>query len=161
MQSNITQIDLKKIKSYKTKKLINTLKKLTDEQIKTDPNLQGGVLTFEKQDDGTYKVLKNGGGTGYYTTGLAAAFYMKTLVSVNSQISQQKTETNIKDTMSENYNNHKIEKLQPDIEIIKDMEYFVDHRQDIVIPKGKHLYIDGQKTMWIYVKFLDTFFRTT
>lgn len=33
MQSNITQIDLKKIKSYKTKKLINTLKKLTDEQI--------------------------------------------------------------------------------------------------------------------------------
>ena len=35
MQSNITQIDLKKIKSYKTKKLINTLKKLTDEQINT------------------------------------------------------------------------------------------------------------------------------
>lgn len=35
MQSNITQIDLKKIKSYKTKKLINALKKLTDEQINT------------------------------------------------------------------------------------------------------------------------------
>ena len=33
MQSNITQIDLKKIKSYKTKKLINALKKITDEQI--------------------------------------------------------------------------------------------------------------------------------
>ena len=35
MQSNITQIDLKKIKSYKTKKLINALKKITDEQINT------------------------------------------------------------------------------------------------------------------------------
>ena len=45
------------------------------------------------------KYLKNGEGTGYYTTGLAAAFYMKTLVSANSQISQQKTETSSKDTM--------------------------------------------------------------
>ena len=59
--------------------LINNRDFLDFNQIKTDPNLQGGVLTFEKQDDGTYKVLKNGGGTGYYTTGLAAAFYMKTL----------------------------------------------------------------------------------
>lgn len=33
MESNITQIDFKDIKSYKTKKLINTLRKLTDEQI--------------------------------------------------------------------------------------------------------------------------------
>lgn len=125
--------------------LVNNRDFLDFAQIKTDPNLQGGVLTFEKQDDGTYKVLKNGGGTGYYTTGLAAAFYMKTLVSVNSQISQQKTETSIKDTTSENYNNYKIEKLQPGVEIIKDMEYFVNHRQDIVIPKGKSLYIGGQK----------------
>ena len=61
--------------------LINNRDFLDFNQIKTDPNLQGGVLTFEKQDDGTYKVLKNGGGTGYYTTGLAAAFYMKTLVT--------------------------------------------------------------------------------
>ena len=35
MESNITQIDFNDIKSYKTKKLINTLKKLTDEQINT------------------------------------------------------------------------------------------------------------------------------
>ena len=61
--------------------LINDRDFLDFNQIKTDPNLKGGVLTFEKQDDGTYKVLKNGGGTGYYTTGLAAAFYMKTLVT--------------------------------------------------------------------------------
>lgn len=61
--------------------LINNRDFLDFNQIKTDPNLKGGVLTFEKQDDGTYKVLKNGGGTGYYTTGLAAAFYMKTLVT--------------------------------------------------------------------------------
>ena len=33
MESNITQIDFKDIKSYKTKKLINTLRKLTAEQI--------------------------------------------------------------------------------------------------------------------------------
>ena len=61
--------------------LINDRDFLDFNQIKTDPNLKGGALTFEKQDDGTYKVLKNGGGTGYYTTGLAAAFYMKTLVT--------------------------------------------------------------------------------
>lgn len=127
--------------------LVNNRDFLDFDQIKNDPNLQGGVLTFEKQDDGTYKVLKNGGETGYYTTGLAAAFYMKTLVRANSQISQQKTETSTKDTMSENYNNYKIEKLQPDFESFKDMEYFVENKQDIVIPKGKHLYIDGQKTM--------------
>ena len=134
--------------------LINNRDFLDFDQIKTDPNLQGGVLTFEKQDDGTYKVLKNGGGTGYYTTGLAAAFYMKTLVRANNQISQQKTEISVKDTIpeqksvnSENYNNHKIENLQSDFESIKDMKYFVENRQDIVIPKGKHLYIDGQKTI--------------
>ena len=134
--------------------LVNNRNFLDFDQIKTDPNLQGGVLTFEKQDDGTYKVLKNGGGTGYYTTGLAAAFYMKTLVRANNQISQQKTEISVKDTIpeqksvnSENYNNHKIENLQSDFESIKDMKYFVENRQDIVIPKGKHLYIDGQKTI--------------
>ena len=33
MESNVGQIDLKDIKTYKTKKLLNTLKKLTDEQI--------------------------------------------------------------------------------------------------------------------------------
>ncbi len=59
--------------------LVNNRDFIDFNQIKKDSNLQGGALTFEKQDDGTYKVLKNGGETGYYTTGLAAAFYMKTL----------------------------------------------------------------------------------
>ena len=133
--------------------LVNNRNFLDFNQIKKDSNLQGGALTFEKQDDGTYKVLKNGGETGYYTTGLAAAFYMKTLVRANNQTSQQKTKINVKDTIpeqksvtNEKYSNHKIENLQSDFESIKDMKYFVENKQDIVIPKGKHLYIDGLKT---------------
>ena len=66
--------------------LVNNRDFLDYDQISKDPNLQGGALTFEKQEDGTYKVLKNGGGTGYYTTGLAAAFYMKTLERANNQL---------------------------------------------------------------------------
>ena len=186
--------------------LVNNRDFLDFDQIKTDPNLQGGVLTFEKQDDGTYKVLKNGGGTGYYTTGLAAAFYMKTLVTtvknekiasttndklplkgeealnnikkgvsntfdetkqnyknfivgttkargkVNSLKDNSSKETasvfkNDESASNEKYNNHKIENLQSDFESIKDMKYFVENKQDIVIPKGKHLYIDGLKTI--------------
>ena len=69
--------------------LVNNRDFLDFNQIKKDSNLQGGVLTFEKQEDGTYKVLKNGGETGYYTTGLAAAFYMKTLTT--SVVSENKT----------------------------------------------------------------------
>ena len=44
-----------------------------------DSNLSSSKLTFEKQEDGSYLIKKDGQSTGYYTTGLAAAFYMKTL----------------------------------------------------------------------------------
>ena len=44
MENNITQIDFNDIKSYKTKKLINTLKKLTDEQI--DIIVDSSVIEF-------------------------------------------------------------------------------------------------------------------
>lgn len=44
-----------------------------------DSNLSNSKLTFEKQEDGSYLIKKDGQSTGYYTTGLAAAFYMKTL----------------------------------------------------------------------------------
>ena len=44
MENNITQIDFNDIKSYKTKKLINTLKKLTDEQI--DIIVYSSVIEF-------------------------------------------------------------------------------------------------------------------
>ena len=44
-----------------------------------DSNLSSSKLTFEKQEDGSSLIKKDGQSTGYYTTGLAAAFYMKTL----------------------------------------------------------------------------------
>lgn len=50
MESNITQIEFKDIKSYKTKKLINTLKKLTDEQINII--VDSSVIEFISNLDG-------------------------------------------------------------------------------------------------------------
>lgn len=71
-----------------------------------DSNLSSSKLTFEKQEDGSYLIKKDGQSTGYYTTGLAAAFYMKTLkrtvetenvtiatVPTREQMEQQKKES--------------------------------------------------------------------
>ena len=44
-----------------------------------DNGLSNTRLTFVLQDDGSYRVYSNGKETEFYTTGLAAAFYQKTL----------------------------------------------------------------------------------
>ncbi len=44
-----------------------------------DNGLANTKLSFVLQDDGSYKVYSNGEETEFYTTGLAAAFYQKTL----------------------------------------------------------------------------------
>ena len=152
--------------------LVNSRTFLDYDQIKKDPNLQGKNLTFEKQEDGTYKVLKNGGRTGYYTTGLAAAFYMKTLTNaINKEIEQLSTSTPvikekqnnlkqskpskenakkaqsnyIEDETTKNSNNYTISSSAEDVININDIAYMVDHKKDVVIPKGKHLYLNGEK----------------
>ena len=51
------------------------------DSIKDDEKLTGGLLTFEKQDDGSYLIKKDGESTGYYTTGLAAGLYVNTLLT--------------------------------------------------------------------------------
>ncbi len=60
---------------------INSRNFLDYDNIKDDEKLSGGLLSFEKQDDGSYLIKKDGESTGYYTTGLAAGLYMKTLVT--------------------------------------------------------------------------------
>ena len=60
---------------------INSRNFLDYDNIKDDEKLNGGLLSFEKQDDGSYLIKKDGESTGYYTTGLAAGLYMKTLVT--------------------------------------------------------------------------------
>ena len=60
---------------------INSRNFLDYDNIKDDEKLSGGLLSFEKQEDGSYLIKKDGESTGYYTTGLAAGLYMKTLVT--------------------------------------------------------------------------------
>ena len=60
---------------------INSRNFLDYDSIKDDEKLNGGLLSFEKQDDGSYLIKKDGESTGYYTTGLAAGLYMKTLTT--------------------------------------------------------------------------------
>ena len=47
---------------------------------------------------------------------------------------------------SGNYSDSKIETIG-DVKNINDISYIVDHKQDIVVPKGKHLYINDKKTI--------------
>ena len=78
---------------------INSRNFLDYDNIKDDEKLNGGLLSFEKQDDGSYLIKKDGESTGYYTTGLAAGLYMKTLVNGATAKEKEKVKnsTNIDD----------------------------------------------------------------
>ena len=78
---------------------INSRNFLDYDSIKDDEKLNGGLLSFEKQDDGSYLIKKDGESTGYYTTGLAAGLYMKTLVNGATAKEKEKVKnsTNIDD----------------------------------------------------------------
>ena len=206
---------------------INSRNFLDYDSIKDDEKLNGGLLSFEKQDDGSYLIKKDGESTGYYTTGLAAGLYMKTLTttveneyktfsSATSKFSDNadSIKDNITGSSKENLNSDKIDLKEEEIRIhkanesankntgsingdttgsskenlnsdkmnlkeeeirihkanesankdsgnysdskietigdvknINDISYIVDHKQDIVVPKGKHLYINDKKTI--------------
>ena len=82
---------------------INSRNFLDYTSIKDDEKLSGGLLSFEKQDDGSYLIKKNGESTGYYTTGLAAGLYMKTLetaVGKDYVVGEAKKIKNSVDTMN-------------------------------------------------------------
>ena len=78
---------------------INSRNFLDYDNIKDDEKLNGGLLSFEKQDDGSYLIKKDGESTGYYTTGLAAGLYIKTLVNGATAKEKEKVKnsTNIDD----------------------------------------------------------------
>lgn len=136
-----------------------------------DSNLSSSKLTFEKQEDGSYLIKKDGQSTGYYTTGLAAAFYMKTLkraietenatsdtVSTKEQEEQKKEnldnasageEVEELELEDDTTDGEKIEKLN--VEFVtnegEEIEKQVNKKQDIVVPSGKYLYVDDKKTI--------------
>ncbi len=138
-----------------------------------DSNLSSSKLTFEKQEDGSYLIKKDGQSTGYYTTGLAAAFYMKTLkrtietenatiatVPTREQMEQQKKESldNTDDVLE-------LEEVEPEDNITvptreqmeqqkkTDTTSLIKNRQDIIVPNGEHLYINGKKTIGTSMTF--------
>ena len=78
---------------------INSRNFLDYDSIKDDEKLNGGLLSFEKQDDGSYLIKKDGESTGYYTTGLAAGLYMKTLVSGVSKEATTKYQAKVKNSV--------------------------------------------------------------
>ena len=78
---------------------INSRNFLDYDSIKDDEKLNGGLLSFEKQDDGSYLIKKDGESTGYYTTGLAAGLYMKTLVSGVSKEATAKEQSKVKNSV--------------------------------------------------------------
>ncbi len=78
---------------------INSRNFLDYDNIKDDEKLSGGLLSFEKQDDGSYLIKKDGESTGYYTTGLAAGLYMKTLVSGVSKEATAKEQAKVKNSV--------------------------------------------------------------
>ena len=152
-----------------------------------DSNLSSSKLTFEKQEDGSYLIKKDGQSTGYYTTGLAAAFYMKTLkraietenatidtVPTKEQEEEQKKESldNASDgeeveeleLEDDNTDDEEVEELELEddtndgekieelnVEFVTtdggEIEKQVNKKQDIVVPSGKHLYVDDKKTI--------------
>ncbi len=151
-----------------------------------DSNLSSSKLTFEKQEDGSYLIKKDGQSTGYYTTGLAAAFYMKTLkraietenatidtVSTKEQEEQKKEsldnasdgeEVEELELEDDNTDDEEVEELELEddtndgekieelnVEFVTtdggEIEKQVNKKQDIVVPSGKHLYVDDKKTI--------------
>ena len=78
---------------------INSRNFLDYDNIKDDEKLSGGLLSFEKQEDGSYLIKKDGESTGYYTTGLAAGLYMKTLVTGVSKETIAKEQAKIKNSV--------------------------------------------------------------
>ena len=78
---------------------INSRNFLDYDSIKDDEKLSGGLLSFEKQEDGSYLIKKDGESTGYYTTGLAAGLYMKTLVTGVSKETIAKEQAKIKNSV--------------------------------------------------------------
>lgn len=198
-----------------------------------DNGLANTKLSFVLQDDGSYKVYSNGDETEFYTTGLAAAFYQKTLKRAYDNVySSTKSESGISSDNSaefkdgsnvvvdkdikesvkkeiakysiiltssraseadkkQAYNNLSAEaksivdgkkkvlsteettqntvtqskaysnnskaleygfsknssNTTTTVETKGDFSYIVDNKQDIVIPKGKNLYINGNKTI--------------
>ncbi len=195
-----------------------------------DNGLSNTRLTFVLQDDGSYRVYSNGKETEFYTTGLAAAFYQKTLKrevqktysskSENNQTNLSKSGNNQINSQENNSNKMKIKdgsnivnaddvsnsvkeeiaeysrvcgnssssdsqkvaaynKLSSEAKSIVDGEttvfsgkstsqytstgnqassnttttnnatsdysYIIDNKQDIVVPKGKNLYVNEEK----------------
>ncbi len=111
---------------------INSRNFLDYDSIKDDEKLNGGLLSFEKQDDGSYLIKKDGESTGYYTTGLAAALYMKTLTttveneyktfsSATSKFSDNadSIKNNTTGSSKENLNSDKIDLKEEEIRIHK------------------------------------------
>lgn len=138
-----------------------------------DSNLSSSKLTFEKQEDGSYLIKKDGQSTGYYTTGLAAAFYMKTLkrtvetesatiatVPTREQMEQQK-----KESLDNTSDDLELEEVEPEDNITvptreqmeqqkkTDTTSLIKNRQDIIVPNGEHLYINGKKTIGTSMTF--------
>lgn len=121
-----------------------------------DSNLSSSKLTFEKQEDGSYLIKKDGQSTGYYTTGLAAAFYMKTLKraietenATSDTVSTKEQEEQKKENLDNASAGEEIEKLN--VEFVtnegEEIEKQVNKKQDIVVPSGKYLYVDDKKTI--------------
>ena len=111
---------------------INSRNFLDYDSIKDDEKLNGGLLSFEKQDDGSYLIKKDGESTGYYTTGLAAGLYMKTLTttveneyktfsSATSKFSDNadSIKNNTTGSSKENLNSDKIDLKEEEIRIHK------------------------------------------
>ena len=100
---------------------INSRNFLDYDSIKDDEKLNGGLLSFEKQDDGSYLIKKDGESTGYYTTGLAAGLYMKTLtttVGKEYKASLSSATSKLSDSV-ENLNSDKIDLKEEEIRIHK------------------------------------------
>lgn len=106
---------------------INSRNFLDYDSIKDDEKLNGGLLSFEKQDDGSYLIKKDGESTGYYTTGLAAGLYMKTLTTTvgneykafSSAASKFYDSTDTIGSNKENLNSDKIDLKEEQIRIHK------------------------------------------
>lgn len=73
-----------------------------------DNGLSNTRLTFVLQDDGSYRVYSNGKETEFYTTGLAAAFYQKTLKREVQKTYSSKSGNNQTNSKENNSNKMKI-----------------------------------------------------